>query len=308
MAVKSVSVGSLPQGTLSAGIAFGLLTSLIWGSWPVMSRLGVEQSLNPADVAFLRFAVAGLILLPIFLRRGVRGLGWGRGMVLAAGAGVSYVMFSVSGFTLAPAGHGGVIIPSTMLTCAAVGAWLLLGERPPLSRVAGLVIILAGVLTIGWHSLAQGGPDTWKGDLMFMVGGMLWAVYTLGSRAWGADPWQATAIVSVFSLVVFLPYYIIFHGDSLLAVPLSELLIQGVYQGVVAGILALLFYTKAVAILGAARAAVFAAFVPAITALLAYPLLGEVPAWREMLGIAVVSLGMLLALGLVKWPRRGAGR
>ena len=51
--------------------------------------------------------------------------------------------------------------------------------------------------------------------------------------------------------------------------------IQAVFQGVLSAIVALLFYTRAVAILGAARGAVFAALVPTFSLLLAIPLLAR---------------------------------
>ena len=54
------------------------------------------------------------------------------------------------------------------------------------------------------------------------------------------------------------------------------------------------------AILGAARGAIFAALVPAVALLLAYPVLGEVPGVLELFGVTLVVLGMLQALGLLK--------
>ena len=89
------------------GILCGLAAALIWGAWPVVSRLGVEAALSPYDVAALRFGVAGLILLPLLLRRAPRaldGLGWPRALLLACGAGVPYVAVTVEGLRYAPAG------------------------------------------------------------------------------------------------------------------------------------------------------------------------------------------------------------
>ena len=56
-------------------------------------------------------------------------------------------------------------------------------------------------------------------------------------------------------------------------------------------------YGRAVALLGASRAASFAALVPAMAALLAIPLLGEWPAGADWLAIAVISIGVYLAGG-----------
>lgn len=291
----------VPPKALLVGVFSGLLAALIWGAWPVVSRLGLEQTLTAIDITALRFGIAGMILLPWVWRRGTAGLGWPRALVLAGGAGVPYVLVTVQGLSYAPAGHAGVIVPSCMLTFSTLGGWLLLGDRPSPTRLAGLAVILAGVLLIGWSGLTGAGltrfdSGVWRGDLMFVASGALWASYTVASRAWSADPLQATALVSVISMVIALPATLAFGRSGLLSAPLSDLILQGLFQGVMAAILALVFYTRAVAILGAARGAVFAALVPAVAVLLAYPVLGEVPGALDLLGVAAVSAGMLGSL------------
>lgn len=106
---------------MSSDVLYGLVAALIWGAWPVLSRHGVQQSLTAYDVTALRFAVAGLVLLPVVWRRGLAGLGWGRATVLACGAGVPYALVTIGGLEFAPAGHAGVIAPSCMLTVSSLG-------------------------------------------------------------------------------------------------------------------------------------------------------------------------------------------
>jgi len=292
------------ENRLPAAVAYGLVAALIWGAWPVVSALGIRSSLAVADITALRFAVAGLILLPLVLRHGTGGLGWRRALVLALGAGAPYVLLAAGGLAYAPAGQGGIIAPSSMLVFSTLGGWLLLGDRPPRQRLAGVTVILAGVLLIGGESLLSTQPDQWKGQLMFAGGGLLWASYTVASRAWGADPLQATALVSVISLLLYLPLYLIFGEPQLFAAPLAEVAGQAVFQGLFAAVLALLCYSRAVALLGAGRGAIFATLVPAIALLLAWPLLGETPSTTDLAGAALVTLGMASALGLL--PRRRA--
>ncbi|WP_299396737.1 DMT family transporter [Pelagibius sp.] len=284
---------------LPMAVLYGLAAAVIWGAWPVVSALGIRQSLGVADLAVLRFAVAGLILLPLVLRHGSGGLGWGRAAVLALCAGTPYVLASAGGLAYAPAGQGGIITPSCMLVFSTLGGWLLLGDRPSRQRWLGLALILAGVALIGSQALLSYQPGQWKGHLLFAAGGLLWASYTVALRAWRADPLQATALVAVLSLVFTLPLYALFAEPRLLIAPAGELLGQAVFQGLLAAILALVCYSRAVAILGAGRGAVFATLVPAIAVLLAYPLLGEVPATTDLAGAALVTAGMLTALGLL---------
>jgi drug/metabolite transporter (DMT)-like permease len=288
---------SSPSGIVT-GVLFGLAAALIWGAWPVVSRFGVQQTLTSYDIVALRFAVSGLVLLPFFLRSGCGAIGWGRTAVLSLGAGAPYALAAIVGLTFAPAGHAGVIIPSCMLTTSMLGAWWLLGERPDRVRLVGAAIILLGVLITGWRGLAVGGEGTWIGDLLFVVAGMLWALYTVASRAWSVDAFRATCVVSVVSMVLYTPFYLGLADSKLGAAPWQEIVFQGAFQGIGTAILALVFYTRAVGALGAARGSVFAALVPAVVVLLAIPVLGEVPGLFECAGIAIVSAGMIVTLRL----------
>lgn len=289
-------VRPLPDSRPWIGVAYGLAAAAIWGAWPVASRFGVQQTLGSEDLAAIRFIVAGLILLPLVVKRGHGGLGWGRAGVLAIGAGAPYALVTMTGLTLAPAGHAGLIIPSAMLTCATVGGWFLLGDRPDGRRFAGLLLILAGVMSIGSAAITMDASGLGFGHALFLVGGVLWAVYTVLSRRWGVDPLHATALVSVLSMLFYGPIYLAIHGIDILSAPVEELLFQSMAQGVFSAILALVFYTKAVSILGAGRGALFAALVPGLSAVFAYPTLGEVPTWPHLIGLCLATAGMALAL------------
>ena len=189
-----------------------------------------------------------------------------------------------------------------------------MGEPLTASRIAGAVAILAGLVALGWDGLANHGELTWLGDAMFALGGLFWASYTIGSRVWRVEPLHATAVVGVLSMVLYLPGYALLAGADLAAAPWREIVIQAVFQGVLSAIVALLLYTRAVAILGAARGAVFAALVPTFSLLIAIPLLHETPTELQLVGVAFVTAGMVFALGLhdpAKWrslPTRAASR
>jgi drug/metabolite transporter (DMT)-like permease len=257
-----------------------------------------SNALTALDVTALRFGVGGLLLLPLFLRRGLNGLRLAPALLLACGAGAPYVLLTAGGLAFAPAGHMGVITPSCMLLCSTLGSWLILKDPLNLGRTLGVLTIFCGLLAMEWDGLANRGANVWLGDAMFLLAGVFWASYTVGSRLWRVDPLPTTAVVAVLSLVGYLPPYFWLAGLKLAAAPWREILLQGVFQGVLSAFVALLFYTRAVAILGAARGAVFAALVPSLSLLIAAPLLHEIPTRLQLVGVVLVTAGMVFALGL----------
>jgi drug/metabolite transporter (DMT)-like permease len=72
-----------------------------------------------------------------------------------------------------------------------------------------------------------------------------------------------------------------------------------VIQGVFSGILGLVLYGIAVARLGASKAAAFAALAPGMAALIAIPVLGEIPDMASIAGIVATSIGVALASGAI---------
>lgn len=293
---------------LTQGIIYGLIAALIWGAWPVISALGVKQSLGANDLTFLRFTVSGMILLPLFYKLRFHGASLSKGLVLASGAGLGYISLCLYGLSFAPASHFGIITPSCMLTFTTLGSWLLLNETLSKSRVLGFMVIVCGVLMIGWSSVNAGTsnsayPESWKGDIIFIFCGALWALYTLSSRIWKIEAFHATTLVSVLSMIIYAPIYFLLTEPKLLTAPLNEVVFQGVMQGVLTAVLALLFFSKSVNLIGASKGAVFGALVPAVALLFAVPILNEIPSSAEVIGVIIVSLGMLYALGLLKIQR-----
>jgi drug/metabolite transporter (DMT)-like permease len=84
----------MPNPTTSdytRGAIYGLAAVCIWAGFIVASCLGVRTSLTPWDVAAIRFAVAGLLLLPYAWRKGLalERLGWLGVAAMVVGCGAS---------------------------------------------------------------------------------------------------------------------------------------------------------------------------------------------------------------------------
>ena len=247
------------------------------------------------------------VVLPWLLRNGpanLAGVGWGRGIVLALFAGPLFMLTSVGGYSFAPLAHGAVLQPATLTVAGTILAAIVLKERPTMARAVGIAIIIVGLVAIAGPSLFTMDPMTPAGDAMFMSAGLLWALFTIATKRWSIPPVAATAAMSVLSAAVVIPAYLAFQGfDRFSGMPASMIITQLVVQGLLAGVLAIVAFAKAVQLLGGAKAAVFPAMVPAVAIIVGVPMTGEIPTVPQLVGLVLVSIGSLLAIGLLRTPR-----
>jgi len=281
------------------GAVYGLAAASIWASWSVLTRRAVTTSLDAWDIAALRFGVAGLLLSPVLVRRGLARdrLGWPGLVVLIAGLGVPYVLVAAGGLHFAPAHDQGALNPGCMPLFVALIAAIVLRESLSTTRKLGLALILAGaVIIVGSHAVAWSTART-LGDALFLFAAFLSACFTVVMQQKTLEPLHAAALVSTGSLVIYLPIYLTWHGTRLAHLPLTEITVQAIFQGVVVTIVSLVLYGRAVAILGASGGAAFGAMVPALSALFAIPLLCEWPTEADWVAIVLISAGVSLTSG-----------
>ncbi len=281
------------------GALYGLSAVCIWAAFIVVSRLGVRTSLTPWDIAAIRFAVAGILLLPYLLRRGLAldRLGWMGFAAIVVGCGAPMVLLVNAGLLFAPASHGGALFPGVMPLMVAILAAVILKEAFTPQKTGGLILIALGAVGIVWASSGTIGTRQNIGHLLFLCAGLAWASYTVAMRRARLDGLHAAAISAVTSLVLCLPVYAIVARTSILKAPLFDVALQAVVQGILTAIVALLLYGRMVGILGATRGAAFVALTPAITALVAIPMLGEWPSAIDWIAISLISLGVYLVSG-----------
>ena len=287
------------------GLAWGLLAAAIWAGYSVLARMGIKAGIGAADLTLLRFAPGALITLPLMWRWGWRdlgGIGWARGVVLALLAGVGFSLLFMSGFQFAPLVHGAVIAPAAqMMAGLGFSAWLA-GQAITRESKVGAAVVLLGLAFMGGDGLLHGeGRATLFGDLLFALAGMCWGLFGALSRRWHVDPLRVTVAVLLVSLLIFAPPYLLLTGArGLRTADGGMLLLQVAAQGLGAGLVAMLAYNRAAALLGAGRAGFFGALVPGAASLLAIPVLGEVPTTLQVLGIVSVVAGLLVAFGAAR--------
>ncbi|HSV24619.1 MAG TPA: DMT family transporter [Xanthobacteraceae bacterium] len=283
--------------SVSIGTACGIGAAIFWACGFTAARHGIAIGLSPFDIAFHRYAWAGLVFLPGVLRSGIgnlKGIGWHRGFVLAVLGGPGQAVVSAAGFLVVPLGHGGVIQPS----CAALGgvllATLILREHLPAVRVYGAIIILVGLAVIGHEALTTIGANGLLGDFSFALAGLMFAMFGVLLRRWRIDPSRASTVLSALTLLYVPIHAAMFGFTRMVAAGWFENATQAIVQGVFSGPLAIYLFARSVTLLGASRAAVFAALVPAATLVVGFLTLGEAPSLAQVVGLAIVLVGFRL--------------
>ncbi|MES2716095.1 MAG: DMT family transporter [Pseudomonadota bacterium] len=289
---------------LAAGLAWGLLAAAIWASYSVLARLAVKAGLSPGDLTLLRFAPGALIMLPFLFHWGWRdlaGIGWRRGLVLTVLAGPGFSLLFMTGFTLAPLAHGAVVAPAFQMLTGLTLAALIAHQRWTRETAIGAGAVLIGLACMGGDSLLHGeGKLTLLGDALFAAAGTCWGLFGALSRRWQVDPLRVTGVVVVLSFGMFAPGFVLLADwQRLASAGPAMLALQVLAQGLGAGLVAVLAFSRAAALLGSGRAAFFGAAVPGAAALLAIPVLGEVPTSLQVMGILAVVAGLLVAFGAV---------
>ena len=281
-----------------AFLAMGV-TVTIYGGQFVSVRWGLQQGLSAYDMAALRFIFAGAVMVPFFVRAGVAdcaGLGWGRGIVLLLTGGVPLTVLSNIGLNYAPAAHASAIQPGTVAVTATTLAYLGMRARVPFGAMVGFSIVLSGLAAIAIAGSRGGeGPMTVLGDVIFVVCGAGWGVFTWLCGRWQIPSVVGAAVVSTLSAALFLPFYFAFLDIGLGRVAWPIIAFHGINQGILNIAIGLLLWTYGTRTLGVATAARFPPMIPVLGTLIGIPALGEIPSPLAAAGVAAIVCGLLVA-------------
>jgi drug/metabolite transporter (DMT)-like permease len=291
--------------------AGALFVMVAWAANFVIVK-GALEVVPPIGFAFVRFLLAGLVLLVLLrLREGSvripRDIVVRVALLGGLGFGVYQVLWA-TGLTVTTAGTSALIIGTTPIWTALV-AVAIGTETRHWARFTGAAIGFVGVaLVIAARGLDLAGAGL--GDLATLVAAICWGSYLALSA-------PLLARVSPLALTT----WAILAGTVVMAVPgLVQLVDAGgewvapdtlaalVYSGVIAAGLANVLIFRAIGFVGASRIANLQLLVPALTVLFAAAVLGEPILVGQILGGVVIVAGILVARRAPLGPPPGRPR
>ncbi len=298
-AAKASPPKSPSRQTLLLGIISALGAILIWAGWIVATRYAA-QTLDISIVALLRYGIPALALMPLWLRTGLvpRSVPNKVLFALIVGAGTPFFLLAAFGMRFAPAAEVGPLLPGTMPLFVALLAGLFYHEHMSLLRKGGFALIAAGVVTIVGLQIVTATPTDLSGHVFILISALFWAIYTIALRRSGLSAFEATALISVWSAIMLVPFGTMPLIEALQAGRTGEIAVQALVQGLLSGVVATILFANAILRLGASRAAAIAALLPALVAIFAIPVLGEIPDAVALIGIVMTSFGVAFASGV----------
>jgi drug/metabolite transporter (DMT)-like permease len=294
--VKIRAPAGLAQ-TLFGFAAAGLAASIFAG-WFVVTRFSVTHDLRIWDITLLRFGGGALVLLPFLIirRHHLPPQAWRTGLGLACLWGVPFVLFVALGLRLTSAGQAAAVTPCMMPVFAGMFRWLVWNQRPTRLLGLGYAGIVAGVTLMQAYGVYLGHGFHPAGLACLLASAALWAVYTMRFPMSGLTPIQAGAMVCVWSAIIYTPFFFLSGLSHLGTASLQEVALQLIYQGFLMSVVAVIALNRAITVLGAGAATAVISLIPVIATLMAIPALGEVPPPVDILGIAMITTGVLLAI------------
>ena len=183
------------------GALCAVVTITIWAGWLVVMRVGMASHLAVVDLIALRFAVAGIVMVPVVMRRGwaLDQLGWTGFAAIVIGGGAAYTLTVGAGLAFAPVAYASAFTQGVLPLTTAVMAVIVLKERLTAWRKIGIVLIIAGAVMIAGLGLGDFGGRESIGQAIFLSATLLWAAYTVALRKARLDGLHATAIACVAS-------------------------------------------------------------------------------------------------------------
>lgn len=286
-------------------LGLGVLTSCIWASSFAIIKLGLRDA-GPLTLGGLRYCAGFLFLAPLLARLpGGSRLPERRAGLWLGLAATGLLAYPIANGLLYPAlGHLDVTAASFVFNQAPVFTLVLgavaLAERPSLPQLAGFGLLAAG-LWLFFGSPGAGQDPMW---LLVVAGSAAaFAAYSVWARRL-AGAGVGTVVLAAWPLAI--------GGGVMLAIGLAVegvprpswgLAVIVVWLAVVNTAVAYLAWARALRDLRAFEVSVLLGLTPMVTALVAWPLLGQPPTALRVLAMAVATAGIVVVQAAASRPR-----
>lgn len=277
------------------------ITAFLWSLNFVVGR-GIQGQLPPLAMAFWRWALAFLVLLPfaaspMWRQRVIIAREWKILAVLGVLGAGSFNTLVYIGLGSTTATNALLINSSIPVLIAGIG-WLFMAQKVSPRQAVGILVSLLGVASIIFRGEVSqllefriNAGDVWVFSAMFV-----WAAYTLLLKRRPADlePLPFLAATILIGATANLPFYLADLARGAQAHWSWASFAAVAYFGIFPSVIAYLFWNRAVAEVGPTRAGVFVHLMPVFGTLLAIQFLGETFHAYHAFGFSLILAGIVI--------------
>lgn len=276
-----------------------ILTSAIWGTTFISSKLLLQEGLSPAAIMILRFVLAYVLMLPF-----VKGKWFCKSLkdellmvLLGISGGSLYFLLENTALVYTQASNVAIIIAATpLLTMLTVN--LLDRGKGASKRLYGYSLMsLAGValVILNGNFVLKLNPI---GDLLTFGAVVTWVIYSIiiAKVQERYSSWMITRKIFFYGVVTLLPYFLIEPWDVTWEM-MSRPMVWGniAYLGVLASLGCYMTWNIVIKRLGAVDATNYLYINPIVAMITANLLLGERITPLAIVGTALILVGVYLA-------------
>lgn len=277
-----------------------IANTVIWSAASPVFKWALAD-IPPFTMAFFRFLIASLILLPfVYDKIKVSLDDFYKLFVLSLVGIAAHITFFYLGLTLAPSINV-PIISSTTPILLIIGAMIFLHEKPKRKVMYGTIVSLIGFFIIIIQPIIEKAEvGSILGNLYYVLSVVTLVLYTILLKRYNFKYSYMTIMFWIFSIgaLVFLPMFL-FENKG--ANPLVHFDFRGsigiFYGAILSSVAGYFLYNYAVKYIKAQEIGIFMYLDPFVTALVAIPLLGETITFTYLLGTLFVFAGIFVAEG-----------
>jgi drug/metabolite transporter (DMT)-like permease len=278
-----------------------LLTAIFWGGTFIAGRI-VARNVDPFSAAFLRFALASILLLLLVLKiegrlPPLKTSQIARVIALGMTGVFTYNVLFFKGLKIINAGRAALIVAMIPVLLAALSSYFF-KEKLTLIKIAGIVISVTGAVIV----ISRGNPieildgNFGLGELCIFCCVLSWVAYSLIGKSMMTDlsPLVLVAYSSIIgAFALFIPAY--FNGVLASLTHYSATDWLGIlYLGFFGTTLGFVWYYQGIKKIGPTKAGLFINFVPVSAVLLAFLILAEPITLSLLIGTMLVTFGVYL--------------
>jgi len=275
------------------------LALALGGQW-IAAKLGLN-AVPPLELSTMRFVIASAVLLvACAITRTSLPLHRWRPIAAAAACGVlGFSTLAFVGLSLTPASDSALIIPTTIPMATALFA-ILIGERLTSRKLFGFGVATVGAALVilgGQQGGSQSSALRLGGDLMELGAATAWAAsLTIGSIVLRKETVLGyVTLMVLIGTALLVPLGALPQGYRDVPSWAGETWLAAGFLGVFSTAVAFVLFFWAVRRFGPSLAAMVSYFTPITTLLLAFLILAERPLPLQLVGGAVVVIGVRVA-------------